>query len=787
MDAAPVAPATWTATSTSDLARRTAVVIEDRSRRGSAFARELSAATDGWIQDLFASVVPDPTGVALLAVGGYGRAELCPGSDLDLLLVHRNRRDISRIAEALWYPIWDQRVKLGHSVRTVKEALALAADDLDTATSLLDVRTIGGGTDLGAELASAAQARWKEGGLKWLGALSAAVATRADAFGELAFLLEPDLKESRGGLRDVHTLRWAALARPVLLERDDQRLRAAYEVLLAARVELHRITGRRGDRLMLQEQDGVADALGISDADVLMAQIAGAARTISLISDEVWERVEAEQARTRNKGRPLRRTEELGGGMFADELGVHLGPGADPSTDPTLVLRVAAAAAKRGQRIDRQSLERLADQPVALPTPWPAEARDLLVELLLCGRAAIPVIEALDHRDLWVHLIPEWAPNRSRPQRNAYHRFTVDRHLWETAAGAAVLVDRVLRPDLLVLSALLHDIGKGYPGDHSAVGTEVVLSIGARIGLDADDITVLAALVEHHLLLPDIATRRDLDDDGTIAFVARVVGDHDRLDLLWALTEADSIATGPSAWGDWRAELVSLLVERTHRWLDGHVLDSASYPTPELIALMASGQTSVEVTDDAISVVAPDRPGVFGKVASVLSLHGLDIRDAMAGSAGPMACNTWHVSPGPSGRIPWDAIRRDVDLALRGRLAVEARLAERAQAYRPRKAWAARPRAPRVSFDNEFSDAATVIEVQAADAIGLLARVTRALADLELDIRRAMVQTLGGEVVDTFYVCDAAGEKITDANHLREISRAVHHALATAATEAARQ
>ena len=171
------------ATSTDDLARRTAGVIEDRSRRGSDFARELSAATDGWIQDLFASVVPDPTGVALLAVGGYGRAELCPGSDLDLLLVHQNRRDIGRIAEALWYPIWDQRVKLGHSVRTMKEALALAADDLDTATSLLDVRTIGGAADLGAELADTAQARWTEGGLKWLGALSAAVATRAEAFG----------------------------------------------------------------------------------------------------------------------------------------------------------------------------------------------------------------------------------------------------------------------------------------------------------------------------------------------------------------------------------------------------------------------------------------------------------------------------------------------------------------------------------------------------------------------------------------------------------------------------
>ncbi|MGE3686940.1 MAG: [protein-PII] uridylyltransferase [Acidimicrobiia bacterium] len=773
-------------TSTDDLASRTAGVIGDRSKRGSAFARALASVTDGWLQDLFASVVPDPTGVALLAVGGYGRAELCPGSDLDLVLVHRNRRDIGEIAQALWYPIWDQRVKLGHAVRTMKEAISLAADDLDTATALLDVRTIGGAAELGAELGETARARWVQGGLKWLGALSTSVAARAEAFGELAFLLEPDLKESRGGLRDVHTLRWAALARPVLLERDDERLRAAYEVLLEARVELHRITGRRGDRLMLQEQDGVADALGIADADVLMAEVAAAARTISLINDEVWERVEVEQARTRNKGRALA-PEDLGNGLFADELGVHLVPDADPSRDAMLVLHAATTAARRSQRIDRHSLERLADRPAAMPTPWPAQARELLVELLLCGHAAIPVIEALDHRGLWVHLIPEWAPNRSRPQRNAYHRFTVDRHLWEAAAEAARLVDRVGRPDLLVLGALLHDIGKGYPGDHSHVGMDVVSSIGARLGLAEADLSVLVGLVEHHLLLPDIATRRDLDDDGTIAFVARAVGDHERLDLLWALTEADSIATGPSAWGDWKAQLVALLVERTHHWLDGHLVDSASYPTPELIALMRSGHTSVQAAEDVISVVAPDRPGVFGKVASVLSLHGLDIRDAMAGSDGPMACNTWHVSPGPSGRIPWDAIRRDVELALRGRLAVDARLAERAQTYRPRKVWTARPRAPRVSFDNAVSEAATVIEVQAADAIGLLARVTRALADLELDIRRAMVQTLGGEVVDTFYVCDTAGEKITDANHLREISRAVHHALATAATEAARQ
>jgi [protein-PII] uridylyltransferase len=772
------------------LAGRTAI-LGDCTLRGSRLTRALSDTTDAWLTELFAAVVADPTGVALLAVGGYGRAELCPGSDLDLLLVHDNRRDIGEIAEALWYPIWDQKVKLGHAVRTVKEAVALAADDLDTATSLLEIRTVGGATELGATLSATVRANWQRGAMRWLEALAASVAARAEAFGELAFLLEPDLKESRGGLRDVQVLRWAAAARPILLERDGERLRAAYETLLTARVELHRITGRRSDRLTLQEQDGVAEAIGTGDADELMAHIAAAARTVSLISDEVWEWVETERARTRNRGRPLRRTDrgadELGLGLFADALGVHLTPDADPSADALLVLRAAVAAARRGCRIDRVSLERLADDPAPLPVPWPAEARRLLVELLQCGHAAIPVIEALDHRGLWVHLLPEWAPNRSCPQRNAYHRFTVDRHLWEAAAEAAALAGRVTRPDLLVLGALLHDVGKGYVGDHTEVGMEIVPAIGARLGLDPPDIDVLVALVEHHLLLPDIGTRRDLDDEGTIALVARAAGDHEMLDLLWALTEADSIATGPSAWGEWKAQLVALLVERTHRWLDGHLLDSPAYPTSELVERMATGEPSIHAEDDTISVVAADRPGLFGRVASVLSLHGLDIRDAMAGSSETMACNTWHVSAGPSGRIGWPAIRRDIELALRGRLAVDARLAERAQTYRPRKVWAARPRAPRVSFDNEISDASTVIEVQAADAVGLLARVTRALAELELDIRRAMVQTLGGEVVDTFYVCDTSGEKITDPEHLREISRAVHHALASTYTQTASQ
>ena len=179
------------------------------------------------------------------------------------------------------------------------------------------------------------------------------------------------------------------------------------------------------------------------------------------------------------------------------------------------------------------------------------------------------MFEALDQGGILVRLLPEWAPVRSRPQRNAYHRFTVDRHLWETAANAAALTDRVDRPDLLVLGALLHDIGKGYPGDHTVAGMALVREIGPRLGLGPGDVATLVAMVEHHLLLPDVAIRRDLNDPATIQRVADAVGDLGLLDLLAALTEADSLATGPSAWGTWKAQLVADLVARTRTALGG--------------------------------------------------------------------------------------------------------------------------------------------------------------------------------------------------------------------------
>jgi [protein-PII] uridylyltransferase len=745
----------------------------DERLTGREFARARSRACDEWLAGLFVAAGGDSRpGVALVAMGGYGRGELAPFSDLDVLLLHDRKVDVGDLADQLWYPVWDAGLKLGHAVRTVKETLKLAADDLDTATALLSVRHLAGDSALTKDLATAARTDWVRRGDRWLGELAAALDEREHRFGEVAFLLEPDLKEGRGGLRDVHALTWAGVAEPVLLDGDGRALEVAETVLIETRVALHRQTGRPGDRLLLQDQDAVAAALGYADADALMAAVSDAARTIAWVADETWDRVTSrlDRGRAVDPG-------PVGPGLAIHDGHLHLTREADPSGDPALLLRAAAAAAHHRVRLDRVALDRLAVDAPPLPDPWPDEARDALVDLLLTGPPALDVLEALDRRDLVTRVLPEWAPNRSRPQRNAYHQYTVDRHLWEAAVQAAALADRVGRPDLLVLGALLHDIGKGYPGDHSEVGVDLVRAIATRMGFPPDDVDTLCALVRHHLLLPDIATRRDLGDDATMRHVAELVGSTETLELLGALTEADSVATGPSAWGPWKAELVEKLVERTARLIEqGHVGD-ADFPTAEHRRLMVTGERVVHGEEDRLAVVTADRPGTLGRVAGVLAIEGLDILMAEATSEEGMALSTFRVRPRHGQELDWVHLTGRVEAALDGRVALQARVAERARTYDRDTVPEANPAPPEVRIDNDVSDSATVIEVHAPDRTGVLYRITRALADLELDVRSAMVQTLGHRVVDSFYVRDIHGGKISDPDHLVEIEKALLHSL----------
>jgi len=753
-------------------------LLEDPAHRGIAFCELLAGTVDEWIQQLWDEAEGSESGAALVAVGGYGRAELSPQSDIDLYLLHRPDLDVSALADRIWYPIWDQGVKLGHAVRTVKETLALASEDLDTATSILSARYIAGDPSLAVELADKGLALWKKRSERWLGELDARIRQRHETSGEVAFLLEPDLKNGRGGLRDVHAIRWAEAAGVQLLPGDDEAISEAYEIVLSTRVELHRRTGRPSDVLLLEEQDSVASALGYSDADNLMRALSTAARTIAWVSDELWFRVRSQLDGP--KRRKLRRTRDAGPGVVLTDGSIALTAGADPSADPYLVLRVAVAAARNDARIDRATLDRLvASAP--LPTPWTEEARRLFVELFLAGRPAVQVVETLDQRGLWEPIFPEWSVIRCRPQRNAYHRFTVDRHLCETAANAAALVDRVDRPDLLVVGALLHDIGKGRPGDHTDVGVELVAEIGPRMGFDQDDTVMLQQMVRHHLLLADTATRRDLSDDGTLSFVAESVGSLTCLRLLDALTEADSLATGTAAWGNWKEELVGVLVNRVAHVLAGGSVSDASetgFPSSHQRDLLAQRRRIIEAVDDQLVVVSPDRPGLFSRVAGVLSLNGLTVLEAVAHSNDDqMALEQFRVQSNFSNEIQWDRVIDDLEKALDGRLALEARLAERSRAYRRPRRLPGMVTHREVIVDNNLSHDSTVLEVRAPDGVGVLWRITRALHDLDLDITSAKIQTVGNDAVDSFYVRDSEGRKITEIDHLEEIRRALLHSL----------
>jgi [protein-PII] uridylyltransferase len=761
-------------------------LLADETLSGRAWCRAHSDLVDEWLAELLHRAGGTTTsGIALVAVGGYGRAELCPQSDIDVMLVHDRRLDVTAIAERVWYPVWDQELHLGHSVCTVRDALALGADDLDTATSLLSARLVAGDPGPAANLAAGASGRWRKRSPQVLWQIADRVEQRHEKAGDVAFRPEPDLKEGRGGLRDVHALRWAEAAQGILVDEDTAVLDEAYATLLEARVELQRLTGRPANVLAVEHQPAVASALGLSGAEALMARIAEAARAIAWTSDDAWRRLAVSPSGFRGPASRGRGSRGRSRGALPPGDGLHLS-NAEVSVDddvdaadPVLVLRAAATAARHGAVIERRSLERLAAAATPWLGSWSDEARAELIELLGAGPLAIRVIEGLDRRGVWGCVLPEWRSVRSRPQPGSLHDFTVDRHLLETVAAASRLTSHVSRQDLLLMAAMLHDIGKGSGADHAAAGARIAEHICERMGFVSEDVGIIAWLVEQHLLLRDVAARRDIDDLATTQQVANQIGSVGRLRLLAALTEADGLATSATAWDPWTSHLIARLVERVEHLLHGSGADGrtvAAFPTEEQLTRLMDGERRIEVAGDVVTVMTADRPGVFSRVAGVLALHGLDVLAASAYSARGRALAEFRVTDAFRDETPWPRVTADLELALDGRLALQARLSERVRTYARRRHAIAGP-APTVSFDDRASEDATVIDVQAADAIGVLYRITQALAELDLDIRSARVQTLGERVHDAFYVRDRGG-KITDPRTLAEIERAILHGLA---------
>jgi [protein-PII] uridylyltransferase len=748
-----------------DLVRAKAVLLDPGTGKRRLGPEPLRAALvdlhDFWLSSRAAAIgLTDRA--ALVAVGALGRRELAPHSDLDLVLLHDGRRDVGELADRLWYPLWDSGVGLDHSVRTPGQAVQVAATDLRAAVGLLEARHIAGDPALSDKVRAAVRQAWRAGIRGRFDELADAAHERWRKVGDVAHRVEPDLKNGHGGLRDIQLV--DALAAAQLVDRPAGDVLEARRLLLDVRTELHRIAGRARDVLRAQDADEVAASLEIADRFELARVLSGAARAVAFAAETGLRGARLALPRrglAALRRPPVRRPLDAGVVEHAGE--VALARDATAARDPGLVLRVAATAARTGMPVATGTLHRLADTAPELREPWPRPALAELLSLLGAGRAMVDVVESFDRTGLWGRLFPEWGAVRDLPPRDRAHVWTVDRHLVEACAHAARLTTRVARPDLLLVAALLHDIGKGRGGDHSVVGESLAQQVGRRLGFAEPDVAVLAAAVRHHLLLPHTATRRDLDDPATVTRVAETLdaavpgGGGLLLDLLAALAEADSLATGPGVWSPWKRVLIGDLVQRCRALLAGEALPGPAAPTPaerEMVArAVADGRPQVHLDAGepaSVVVVLPERPGALAAAAGVLALHSLEVHAAELRAVEGAAVFAFTASPRFGGLPDAALLRSDLVRVLDGSLVLAEALARKERDYAPMNPTGEPPAPPRVLWFDDEATGAVVLELRGTDRIGLLHRVAGALEGAGVGLRWARVATLGASVVDSF-------------------------------------
>jgi [protein-PII] uridylyltransferase len=792
-------------------------------------ASRRASLVDRCLRELFAAA-DSPPGAALVALGGYGRGRLSPASDVDLLILHDGTRpaEVAELAERILYPLWDAGLTVGHGVRTPEESAALAAERLDARTAMLDGRVVAGDEEAWARAYARVLQPVRDEPRVFAEALLVDANTRRERHGTASSLLEPDLKESAGGLRDVQMLGWlqVSLGAPLeelgllrVAERDA--VDAADEFLERVRGVLHLDARRPSDRISLDQQSHVARHLGFSDepgmpaVDALMRTVFEHARHVEHAVRTAFDRF-------------------LRGASRVPEL--------EPT--PAGVLRAFAEIARDHGVAPAAFLDRVAATPFPDDVEWTDDVRDSFLDLLSAGAEGVSALELLDRIGVLVRYVPAWAAVRCRPQRDPYHRFSVDVHLLRALDAMCRMLDdpETLEPvaaeaaravtdqDALRLGALLHDIGKTGRGRHVAEGTRIAEQTLSRMRLPERTRSLAGFLVAEHLLLSDTATRRDLEDEDLVLDVAARVGDPERLAALYLLTVADAEATGPLASTAWRATLARELVakvqhvlergdvgpdtserlaERASAIRDGLAAENAvdierflerlprtyllTLPVERIVrqyALIAPSLAAREVRTlaepgtrpgtYALTIVAGDRAGLLSLIAGALSLAGLSILTAQVFTTEDgVAVDLFEVEgafEADVGQERWREFRGILRRAIEGRLSLAYRVAEKRKHYPP-----PREDVPvRVAVDNDASDFFTVIEVGAPDRIGLLFDITRTLAELQLDVHLAKVATFGPRVVDAFYVRDELGRKVDDAERIEELERALRARLSAA-------
>ncbi len=845
--------------------------VRRRHRSGESGRRivgSLTSLADTLIRNLYRSVAADvpESGLGsctLIALGGYGRGELNPRSDIDLMFYYsgKDRPFAEKISERMLYLLWDLGLEVGYSVRTEKDCLEMADKDITARTALLDSRYLVGDeilyqsyerTVLEAVLSRNSQAFLRE--------KLEENERRLVKYGSSVFLLEPNIKEGEGGLRDLHTALWMAqvkfkarslrdlIIKGVLTEREGANFEAALDYLWRIRNELHFLSSRKNEQINFDQQEKIAAFLGYRDSrkapaveQFMQDYYSHATQVEHMSSLLVTKATQQENAGLGIFGYLKRRSVAEGFYILRGELRVT----SDDlfEQNPAAMMEAFGLAQRHDVKLAiplkgmiRDNLHRINDR-VRRSRPMAEGFLDILRQPKGLGR----VLQDMHHLQFLNRFLPEFERIYCKVQHDAYHIYTVDIHtifameeiakLWlgeyrQKKPLLTQVANDIEKKELLLLAVLLHDIGKGEGKDHSNKGADMVPTIARRLGLNKEDSRRLEFLVRNHLQMAHISQRRDMHDDKLIVQFARSMEMSENLKMLFLLTFADIRAVGPDVWSEWKGLLLQELYEKAFDVLERgnfrlekrseklrnrkrKVLErlAGEYDTRQVKELVGTLGTrylmsyhsqeiaehlrvvlgrgdatlALKIEQDAaadytqVTITTLDIPGLFSKIAGVMAANGINILGAQIFTTGSeIALDILQVrSPGGE-RITnpekWRRFETDLTAVIEGRTRTYDLVKKRQRpSFLPEPP---RPRHPnRVEIDNEVSDEYTVIDIYAHDQVGLLYRITRTLKDLGLYIGVSKISTKVDQVIDTFYIQDIFGQKVTFADKLEELRR----------------
>jgi [protein-PII] uridylyltransferase len=851
----------------------------DEDGRGRRCAESLARLLDAIIEDLFAFAcnrvfrASNPSAaerLSLAAVGGYGRGTLAPGSDIDLLFLfpYKVTAWSESVTEYVLYMLWDLGLKVGHGTRTISECMKMAREDITLRTALLEARFLCGDRDLFDEFRARFEKDVVAGTAReFIAAKLAERDARHARVGATRYLVEPNVKDGKGGLRDLNTLFWIAkywyraplggeaLVAAGLLTRQEYRLfRKCDDFLWAVRCHLHFVTGRAEERLFFDLQPEIASRLGYQRHPGLRAVerfmkhyflIAKDVGDLTRIVCAALEDRAAKSAPRLNRfllGLTSRRRKLSGTTDFVIENNrINVADASVFECDPVNLIRVFQLAGRNNMafhpeamRLITRSLKLIGRELRADP-----EANRLFLEILTCGHQPELVLRRMNEAGVLGRFVPEFGRIVAMMQFNMYHHFTVDEHLLQAVGFMARLDSGELADEhplshellgdikdktVLYIALFLHDIAKGRPEDHSTAGARIARRFCPRLGLSPQQTETVSWLVRHHLLMSMTAQSRDLSDRRTLADFAATVQTLERLKLLLVLTVCDIRAVGPGVWNGWKGQLLRSLYYETEPILTGgfskvtrpqrvaeakaelaqeladwshderdHVLAlhyEAYWLRVELAAQVRHAQLLREADRQGrsfasqirtmafegateITVLTPDHPRLLSYLAGACAATGANIVHAQIyTTADGRALDTIIIARAFDSDE--DEIRRGeriahlIEQTLQGRVRLPDAIAGKRRKSARREAFTIEPS---VDVENDLSDRYTIIEVTGLDRTGLLYEVTRAIGDLNLDIASAHIATFGERVVDTFYVTDLVGHKITNRARQSRIRR----------------